>query len=150
MVVAAVGAGGIGALTGTATRSSITAASTMGIATGGVATTVAATDRPVIRAIARPAIVPQTIVRLPTRVMVGHPRVVHRLRLFPRAGEIVPAKGILAPCRPVTVQAELRASGQPRLRALDPSTNEYRGYQKAQTSNTAAKPNALSGSGGGR
>ncbi len=56
---------------------------------------------------------------------------------------------------PSTLPAGNRPGGTPSQRPVTtpstrPSTNESRGYQKPQTSNTAAKPNALSGSGGGR
>ncbi len=49
---------------------------------------------------------------------------------------------------------QLREPSEPDSRVHRPSTNEARGYQRPQTSNTgatqAARPNAFSGSGGGR
>jgi Protein of unknown function (DUF3300) len=69
---------------------------------------------------------------------------------LPSSGGGRPGQG-----KPGTLPGGNRPSGTPGQRpstmpSTRPSSNESRGYQRPQTSNTAAKPNALSGSGGGR
>lgn len=86
------------------------------------------------------------------------PAIVLPLQLFLQAGAIARMLQVALPVRgqggaPTTLPATPgnRPNQTPSTR---PSTNEARGYQRPQTSSTgaaqAARPNAFSGSGGGR